>query len=874
MLGWDIKSGQQVFSFQEGGNGNTNNKDALGCVSCLRDYFGELLAAGYSDGTVRVWDYRSGEVLVTFKGHKSAVTCVEFDASGTRLVSGSRDSNIIVWDLVTEVGLWRLRSHRDQVTGIKFLSDKYLLSVSKDGLIKLWDLSTQDCIETRVAHAEVWALDTYDNTIMTVGREKEAKVWEVQLEAAEGSMLESKGTLERHSNDRGVSLEFAKDGNFVVMGGNDKFVEVWRRRSVEEIKKSIARKIKRREKKGETVDEGEYSETDVSEVWVPFAVVKCTAKVKSVTWAGQKSRDLHLLVSLNNNSLEYFTCDVPQDGFKSSHNAITHPHTKDHVVDLGGHRTDIRSISLSSDDRMVASASNGQLKIWNVRTSNCIRTFDCGYALCMKFLPGDALIVVGTKSGEIQLFDVASSALIDTVQAHDGSLWSLDVSNDGKTLVTGGSDKKVSFWEIKVENETVPGTGVQTQKLKLKQVRVLELSDDVLSVCLSDDGKYLAASLLDSTVKVFFADSLKFYLNLYGHKLPVLAMDITSDSTMIVTCSADKNIKLWGLDFGDCRKSMFGHADSIMSVKFVPDSHNFFSAGKDRLVKYWDGDKFDQIQKLEGHHGEVWALAVSSTGEFVVSASHDKSIRVWGQTDDEIFLEEEREKELEELYEGTLAASLEDEDEDLAAKQDDDKNVAIVDKATRQSAETLKAGEKIIEALEIGSDDLDLVAEYEEAKKTNPSLAHPTRHIILATLKLTAERHVLNVIEKIKPAQLEDALLVLPFSHVMKLVRFVEIWTQKEWSIPLVCRILFFVTRTHHKQIVASRELKPMLENVRGNLRKCLARQKNEIGYNLAGLKFIKQNWDLHHKKEFIDAAEAKEAEERTVKKRAYGSVV
>lgn len=61
-------------------------------------------------------------------------------------------------------------------------------------------------------------------------------------------------------------------------------------------------------------------------------------------------------------------------------------------------------------------------------------------------------------------------------------------------------------------------------------------------------------------------DTLKFFLSLYGHKLPVLSMDISSDSTLLISGSADKNIKIWGLDFGDCHKSLFAHSDSIMQV--------------------------------------------------------------------------------------------------------------------------------------------------------------------------------------------------------------------------------------------------------------------------------------------------------------------
>jgi WD40 repeat protein len=60
--------------------------------------------------------------------------------------------------------------------------------------------------------------------------------------------------------------------------------------------------------------------------------------------------------------------------------------------------------------------------------------------------------------------------------------------------------------------------------------------------------------------KVFFVDTLKFFLSLYGHKLPVTAMDISSDSTLIATGSADRNLKFWGLDFGDCHRQCWGSA--------------------------------------------------------------------------------------------------------------------------------------------------------------------------------------------------------------------------------------------------------------------------------------------------------------------------
>jgi len=146
------------------------------------------------------------------------------------------------------------------------------------------------------------------------------------------------------------------------------------------------------------------------------------------------------------------------------------------------------------------------------------------------------------------------------------------------------------------------------KSLNLVHARTLKMTDDVLSVRYSPNGKLLAVSLLDSTVKVFYQDSLKFFLSLYGHKvgqrcssmililteftkLPVLSMDISDDSKLLVTCSADKNVKIWGLDFGDCHKSIFAHDESVTQVAFERNTHYFWTVGKDKLLKYWDGDK-------------------------------------------------------------------------------------------------------------------------------------------------------------------------------------------------------------------------------------------------------------------------------------------
>ncbi|KAK9480728.1 WD40-repeat-containing domain protein [Lipomyces japonicus] len=887
VITWDVKTGERLSKW--------NEVDIKAEVTALAKYQDELFAAGYSDGTIRVWDGTTGEVVISFNGHKTAVSVLRFDGSGTRLASGSRDTSVIVWDLITEVGLYRLRGHKEQITGLEFVAtnndmtedpqvSEWLISTSKDGFIKLWDLSSQHCIETHVAHkGECWALTIHNsqNVIMTAGGEAEIKVWRVSLDNGDGERLQPQGVLIRQSKDRAATVAFHPVAPFFACHGTDRSVEVWRIRNDNEIKRSVNRKRRRRREKFQagtneqdeaTIDLqlADIREDDVNEIYVPFTIVRTSAKVRSIDWAFTspefaKRDSLQVLVSLASNSLELYSITVPDQVKKS---APAPEYNLQYAIDIPGHRSDVRTLALSSDDTMLASASNGNLKVWNVKTTNCIRTFECGYALCSAFLPGDSILVVGTKSGQIEMFDVASSSLLDTIDAHDGAVWSLQVSHDGKTMVTGSADKSVKFWSFKIVQEEIPGTLRTIARLKLKHTRTLELSDDVFSVRLSPDGKYVAASLLDSTIKVFFVDTLKFYLNLYGHKLPVLSMDISFDSKILVSCSADKNIKIWGLDFGDCHRSIFAHQDSIMSIAFEPNGHNFFSASKDRLVKYWDGDKFENIQKFEGHLSEVWAIVVAHSGEFVVSSSHDRSIRIWEQTEDQIFLEEEREKELEEVYEATLVTSLEGNSGDNEAEGDE------VTSAGKQSVETLVASERIVEALDVGAEDLDLVAEHAIAKKKNAGIAAPQRNAIFVALEgISAERYVLDVIEKIKASQVQDALLLLPFDRVLTLLRFIDIWTSKRWNITLSSRLLFFLLKTYYRQIISNETMRPMLDAVRGHLRDALRHQKDELGYNLAGLKFIRREYDAHHTKEFLDEKEQKEEDEKKLKKRVFTTI-
>lgn len=151
-------------------------------------------------------------------------------------------------------------------------------------------------------------------------------------------------------------------------------------------------------------------------------------------------------------------------------------------------------------------------------------------------------------------------------------------------------------------------------------------------------------------------------------------------------------------------------------------------------------------------------------------------------------MEEERERELEQLYESGLVESMNRSDEVIGFGAPDAEATAQqqaeATSVSKQTSETLMAGERVIEAIEIADSERAVQAEFLEAKaKLPPSdadkLQPPPKNAVLAAYETEPDEYVRNVIERIHGNALMDALLVLPFNKVMSLMVYLNEWAKK-----------------------------------------------------------------------------------------------
>ncbi|KAJ6699226.1 WD REPEAT-CONTAINING PROTEIN 3 [Salix purpurea] len=810
---------------------------SLSLLSHPRPSSSSLVAVGYADGSIRIWDSEKGTCETTLNGHKGAVTVLRYNKPGALLASGSKDNDVILWDVVGETGLFRLRGHRDQVTDLVFLeSTKKLVSSSKDKFLRVWDLETQHCMQIISGHhSEIWAMDVdpEERYLVTGSADPEIRFYTVKHDSDNRQAISNEkgavsvnngdmpaqnkwevlklfGEIKRQSKDRVATVRFNKSGSLLACQVAGKTLDIFH--VLEDVLAS-------QDTKHASEEDGNTPTITVSDVFKHLQTVRAGKKICSISFSPitPKSSLATLALSLNNNLLEFYSIESSTT-------------TKTLAIELQGHRSDVRSVTLSSDNTLLMSTSHNAVKIWNPSTGSCLRTIDSDYGLCGLIIPQNKYAFVGTKSGKIEVIDIGSGTCIDTMEAHGGSVRSIAALPNENGFVTGSADHDVKFWEYQIKQKP----GQDLKNLVLSNARTMKMNDDVLVVAVSPDAKYIAVALLDCTVKVFFLDSFKFFLSLYGHKLPVLCMDVSSDGDLIVTGSADKNLKIWGLDFGNCHKSLFAHADSVMAVQFVRNTHYMFSVGKDRLVKYWDADKFELLLTLEGHHADVWGLAVSSRGDFLVTGSHDRSLRRWDRTEEPFFIEEEKEKRLEEMFE----ADIENAFENKHVPREELPEEGAVALAGKKTQETLTATDLIIDALDVAEVELQRIAEHQEENTTGNVTEYQPNVVMLG---LSPSNYVLRAFTNIHTNDLEQALLALPFSDGLKLLSYFKDWTSNPDKVELVCRVTTVLLQTHYNQLVTTPAARPVLTLLKDILYERVKESKDTLGFNLAAMDHLKQ---------------------------------
>jgi WD40 repeat protein len=178
------------------------------------------LASGCEDWTIKLWDTRDGRCLKILTGHKGGGVYALAVLPDGRLASAGWDWTIKLWDTHTGRCLTTLAEHKSGIDALAVLPDGRLASASWDGTIKLWDTRNGKCLATLTGHSGPGVLVLLpDGRLVSAGCEDGTiKLWDTH----NGQRL---ATLIGH-NRRVSALVLLPDGR-LASASWDRTIKLW-----------------------------------------------------------------------------------------------------------------------------------------------------------------------------------------------------------------------------------------------------------------------------------------------------------------------------------------------------------------------------------------------------------------------------------------------------------------------------------------------------------------------------------------------------------------------------------------------------------------------------------------------------------------------